>query len=123
MIVREIAGDATLPMVYVCNFEICERRGNVAPISFARTFHFTRIYPPRDKRLILNRDSRNLASTHFVVDSALPDREKSIKDADRHCLAFSAGPTFATCIGGPPRYPDESLGFLNLASGAFTTQM
>ncbi|CAK9802085.1 hypothetical protein ANTQUA_LOCUS3129 [Anthophora quadrimaculata] len=27
--------------------------------------------------------------------------EEGIKGADGHCLAFSAGPTFATCIAAP----------------------
>lgn len=91
----------------------------MAQISFVRST--LREYPLRDKRLILNRGSRNLASTHFVVDPALLDRERSIKDADGHCLAFSAGPTFGYMYRVPPRQPDESRGFLNLrASGAFT---
>lgn len=60
----------------------------------------------RDKRLIL----RRLAEPHRLAERS----GEGIKGADGHCLAFSAGPTFATRIGGPPRHPDEPRGFLNV---------
>lgn len=89
--------------------EICEDREdervkNVLSISTVQST-LREFSPPklRDKRLILQRlaEPRRLVS---LPDPALPDRERegeSIKGADEHCLAFSAGPTFATCIEAP----------------------
>lgn len=52
----------------------------------------------RDKRPIL-RGPAELWRAVFEPSCGLI--EESIKGADGHCLAFSAGPTFATCIAAP----------------------
>lgn len=111
---REIVGGAARRFLLFADWRFARMAeadswGNVLPISAAR---FTNIFF-LDRDLILNASLRSLASTRSVVDPALPDRERSIKGADGHCLAFSTGPTFATCIG-PLRHPDEPRGFLNL---------
>lgn len=105
---REIASGAALSLFLSLSLfhdEICEDRGderarNMLSISTVRSI-LRESFPPklRDKRLILQR----LAEPRLLVllSDRGREREESIKGADEHCLAFSAGPTFATCIEAP----------------------